>query len=78
MNKRKSALYLCIENYKIKDDRGRDVEGVAKYVGKISPLDKENYFDGAWFDEEGNCLGTIKFNKEDFIAQICSCKEIAE
>lgn len=78
MKKRKAALFLCIENYKMKDDRGREVEGLAKYVGKINALDKDNYFEGAWFDDDGTCLGTVKFSKEDFVAQISSCKEIVE
>ena len=68
--KKAKKLYLCIEH------EGKKQSAIEKYVGTINPLSKQKYFEGAWFDEDNKCAGTVEISKEDFKKQIISCKEI--
>ena len=74
--KKAEKLYLCIEHAEWVDDEGKKQTAIEKYVGTINPLSKQKYFEGAWFDEDNKCAGTVEISKEDFKKQIISCKEI--
>ena len=74
--KKVKKLYLCLEKYTYTDDEGKEHETIQKYIGTINPLKKEKYFEGAWFDEDNRCAGTVEISKEDFTKQIISCKEL--
>lgn len=74
--KKAKKLYLCLEKYTYTDDEGKEHETIQKYIGTINPLKKENYFEGAWFDEENRMAGSVEISKEDFKKTIYSCKEL--
>lgn len=74
--KKAKKLYLCLEKYTYTDDEGKEHETIQKYIGTINPLRKEKYFEGAWFDEDNKCAGTVVITKDNFKAEIFSCKEL--
>ena len=74
--KKVKKLYLCLEKFTYTDDKGKEHDTVQKYIGTINPLKKEEYFEGAWFDEENRMAGSVVFSKEDFKKTISSCKEL--
>lgn len=74
--KKAKKLYLCLEKYTYTDDKGKEHNTVQKYIGTINPLKKEEYFEGAWFDEENRMAGSVVFSKGDFKKTISSCKEL--
>ena len=74
--KKAKKLYLCIESMEWEDDKGEKHTSIEKYVGTINPLSKDNYFEGAWFDENNKCAGTVEISKEDYKQRITSCKEL--
>ena len=76
MKKRK--LYFCIGRLSWKDEKGKEHTTTEKYVGTINALNKETYFEGAWFDEYNKCAGTIVITKDDFKKEIVSCKELKD
>ena len=74
--KKAKKLYIWIENYTYADDKGKEHETIQKYIGTINPLNKEKYFEGAWFDENNRMAGSVEFSQEDFKKTISSCKEL--
>ena len=74
--KKVKKLYLCLEKYTYADDEGKEHETIQKYIGTINSLNKEKYFEGAWFDENNRMAGSIELSKEDFKKTIYSCKEL--
>ena len=74
--KKVKKLYLCLEKYTYTDDEGKEHETIQKYIGTINPLNKEKYFEGAWFDENNRMAGSIELSKDDFKKTIYSCKEL--
>ena len=74
--KKAKKLYLCTENMEWEDDKGKKHNAIQKYIGTINPIGKQKYFEGAWFDEDNKCAGTVEISKEDFKKQIISCKEL--
>ena len=74
MKKRK--LFFCLGRMTWKDEKGKEHTTIEKYVGTINPLNKDMYFEGAWFDEDNKCAGTVVITKDDFKAEIFSCKEL--
>ena len=74
--KKTKKLYLCIEKCSYVDDNGKEHETIQKYIGTINTLNKEKYFEDAWFDVNNEIAGSVELSKEDFIKTISSCKEL--
>ena len=74
--KKAKKLYFCIEKYTYTDDEGKEHETVQKYIGTINPLNKDRYFEGAWFDENNSMAGSVEFSKDDFRKTIISFREL--
>lgn len=76
MKKAKKKLYFLTGHTTWKDDEGKVFQSIDHYVGNINPLDSEKYFEGAWFDENNLCAGTVVLSKETYKQEIISCKEL--
>ena len=74
--KKAKKLYFLVGKLSWKDDKGKEHTTIEKYVGTINPLSKEKYFEGAWFDEDNRCAGTVEISKENYKQEIISCKEL--
>ena len=74
--KKTEKLYLCFEKYTYTDDNGKEHETIQKYIGTINPLNKDRYFEGAWFDENNRMAGSVEFSKDDFKKTIISFREL--
>ncbi len=74
--KKTKKLYLCLEKYTYADDEGKEHETIQKYIGTINPLNKDRYFEGAWFDENNRMAGSVELSKDDFKKAIISFREL--
>jgi hypothetical protein len=74
--KKTKKLYLCIEKYSYVDDNGKEHETIQKYIGTINSLNKDRYFEGAWFDENNSMAGSVELSKDDFKKTIISFREL--
>ena len=77
--KSKKKLFYCLGKITYKNENGIECTSIEKYVGTISPMKKDEYFCGAWFDGDDNsCQGTITLSKEQFKEEIISCRELCD
>jgi len=74
--KAKKKLYLLRVQTTWKNDEGIEESSIDTYIGTISPMDRNKYFEGAWFDEDNQFVGSVSLSKEQFNTEIKSCKEL--
>jgi len=73
----KNKLYLLRVKCTSKGEDGKEIVSIDTYIGSISPMNRNKYFEGAWFDENNQFVSAVTLSKEQFNKEAQCCRELS-